>query len=130
MLETKIIAGIATGSSLLAIFSCLYTIPTLYYAIQELNDEVQDGVQVLEYTECPKKWQFCDFWATFSSFLIFTQIILSGVFYERNRLRAFPDLKNASHHISSLDQGQECVSKIREFAQSIYNIEKPPIGHF
>jgi hypothetical protein len=44
MQETKLIVGIAAACSALAILSCLVVIPQLYNAINEIHEEVMEGV--------------------------------------------------------------------------------------
>ena len=46
MYESKIVVGVASVCSTLAIVACLVVIPQLYSTINEMNDRVQDSVQV------------------------------------------------------------------------------------
>ena len=46
MFESKVVVGIASLCSTLAIVACLVVIPQLYATINEMNERVQDGVQV------------------------------------------------------------------------------------
>lgn len=46
MIEEKIVIGIAAACSTFAILACLVTIPSLYNTINDIHDEVVDGVQV------------------------------------------------------------------------------------
>lgn len=45
MSETKIIVGFASFCSTIAILACLIVIPSLYQTINEIHEEVQDGIQ-------------------------------------------------------------------------------------
>lgn len=46
MFEEKLLAGVASLASLAAIGTVLLVIPNLYNTINELHDEIIDGVQV------------------------------------------------------------------------------------
>ena len=46
MFEVKVVVGVASACSTLALIVCLATIPSLYLTINEIHDEVQDGIQV------------------------------------------------------------------------------------
>ena len=46
MHETKLVVGLASACGTLAILACVFVIPSLYGLINEMHDEVVDGIQV------------------------------------------------------------------------------------
>uniref|UniRef100_A0AC35GW64 Nematode cuticle collagen N-terminal domain-containing protein n=1 Tax=Panagrolaimus sp. PS1159 TaxID=55785 RepID=A0AC35GW64_9BILA len=46
MSESKVVVGIASVCSTVALVACLIVVPQLYVTINEMNERVQDGVQV------------------------------------------------------------------------------------
>ncbi|VDL64485.1 unnamed protein product, partial [Nippostrongylus brasiliensis] len=64
MFEEKFVVGLASAGSTLAIVACLIVIPSLYNTINEIHDEVLDGVSVFR-VETDSAWtQMMDFQVT------------------------------------------------------------------
>jgi hypothetical protein len=45
------------------------------------------GTWLVNFLQRAQKWQICDFWAIFSSFLIFTKVTLGAFLYEESIVR-------------------------------------------
>ncbi|VDL72576.1 unnamed protein product, partial [Nippostrongylus brasiliensis] len=46
MFEEKLVVGVASAGSIMAVAACLIVIPSLYNTINEIHDEVLEGVSV------------------------------------------------------------------------------------
>ncbi|VDN33676.1 unnamed protein product, partial [Cylicostephanus goldi] len=66
MFEEKLVVGVASTCSTLAIVACLLVVPSLYNTINEIHDEVLDGVSVFR-VETDAAWaQMMDYQVTVS----------------------------------------------------------------
>ncbi|PIO64706.1 nematode cuticle collagen domain protein [Teladorsagia circumcincta] len=64
MFEEKLIVGVASACSTLTIVACLIVVPSLYNTINEMHDEVLEGVSVFR-GETDSAWsQMMDFQVT------------------------------------------------------------------